>query len=92
MGHPSGRDFQDMVHIHAIENSLLTLEDIKVSNSIFGLGLGSIKGETVQTTPSLVVQDSAAVTALIRQIDHLVIIVVGVIIVVDVMFVNSLTF
>ena len=65
---------------------MLTLENIKVANSVFSPGLGSIKGNTVQTNPSPVVQYYAAFSASIRQLLRQ----VG--IVVDIMYVNSITF
>ena len=65
---------------------MLTLENIKVANSIFSPDLGSIKGNTVQTNPYPVVQYYTAVPASIRQL----LLQVG--ISVDIMYMNFLTF
>ena len=74
----SCRDFQNVVHSHRIKNILLTIEDITVTNSIFGLDLSSLKNKTVRTTPSLVVRNYASVPAPIRLLHHYVNISVGI--------------
>jgi hypothetical protein len=47
--------------MNAIRNNPITLEDIKIAESIFGLDIGSLKGKPVCTKPTPVVSDYIAI-------------------------------
>jgi hypothetical protein len=61
LGTPSLKDFKAIIQTNAIRNNPITLEDIKIAESIFGLDIGGLKGKSVRTKPTPVVSDYIAI-------------------------------
>jgi hypothetical protein len=57
LGTPSLKDFKAMVTMNFIKNNPISLEDIKLAESIFGPDIGSLKGKTTRKKPVPVVSD-----------------------------------
>jgi hypothetical protein len=57
LGSPSVKDFKAILRLNFIKNNPVTLEDIKIAESIFGPDIGSLKGKTTRRKPSPVVSD-----------------------------------
>jgi hypothetical protein len=57
LGTPSLKDFKTMVTMNFIKNNPISLEDIKLAESIFGPDIGSLKRKTTRKKPVPVVSD-----------------------------------
>jgi hypothetical protein len=57
LGTPSIHDFKATIIMNAIKNNPVTLEDVKISERIFGPDIGRIKGKTTRIKPNPVVSD-----------------------------------
>ena len=61
VGRPSPLDFNTMVCDGMIQNFPVTPEHLKVSNSVFGPDIRSIRGKTVRLKPDPFMTDYVAV-------------------------------
>jgi hypothetical protein len=51
-GTPSVHDFKTTINMSAIKNNHVTLEDVKISEMIFGSNIGRIKGKKTRSKPN----------------------------------------
>jgi hypothetical protein len=57
LGTPSVHDFNATIIMNAIKNNPVTLEDVKISEMIFGSDIGRIKDKTTRINPNPVISD-----------------------------------
>ena len=57
LGAPSPKDFKHIAQTNQIANDPVTLEDIKIAESVFGKDIGCLKGKTKLSKPIPVVSD-----------------------------------
>ena len=54
---PSIKDFKAIIRVNAIENNLVTIDDINIAEKVFGKDISSLKGKTTRTRPTPVIND-----------------------------------
>lgn len=86
IGRPSPRDFEDIARLNIIPGCPTTINDINISNKIFGHDIGALKGKTTRRKPRQVRSDVVFVPPELVKIHK------DVILCMDVMFVNGLPF
>ena len=57
VGYPSMKDFKHIIQTNQIKNCPVTIEDIKISEKIYGPSVYAIKGKSVRKKPKVVVND-----------------------------------
>ena len=57
IGYPSVRDYKHIIQTNQIKNCPVTIEDINISEKIFGPDVYAIKGKSVRKKPKVVVND-----------------------------------
>ena len=57
IGHPSIRDYKNIIQTNQIKNCPITIEDINICEQIYGPDVATLKGKTVRTKPKPVVRD-----------------------------------
>jgi hypothetical protein len=57
IGYPSLRDFKHVIQTKQIKNCPVTIEDINISEKIFGPDVYATKGKTTREEPLVVVND-----------------------------------
>jgi hypothetical protein len=86
VGHPSPKDFKNMVRSNMIRNCTVTATDIDNAYKIFGDDLATLRGKTVRNTQDPVVADYVAIPKEILDLNR------EVTIAADVLFVNGMPF
>ena len=89
MGHPSKKDFQNMVNAGMIPNFPVILDDIKNINTIFGPNIPSLKVEMVRRQHKPTVSNYAKIPKEILQLYNMVPVAVGIIFVKRIAFLVS---
>ena len=67
IGHPSPKDYKDMVRSGMILNFPVTVADINVANDLLGPDIGSIRGKTTRTAPEPVATNYVHIPSEIRE-------------------------
>ncbi|KAL7447592.1 hypothetical protein ACHAXS_006643 [Conticribra weissflogii] len=83
VGHPTEREFTNMVHLNMIQNCKVTPEAITNAFKIFGPDLEGVRGKTVQRKPQRVMTEYVAIPRNLMEL-HKYVDIAG-----DVMFVNG---
>jgi hypothetical protein len=86
LGSPSVKDFKAILRLNFIKNNPVTLEDIKIAESIFGPDIGSLKGKTTRRKPSPVVSDYIKIPPELIQAQQ------DVVLCMDTMYINGMSF
>ena len=86
IGTPSVQDLKAVLRMNLISNNPVTTEDIEMAERIFGPDIGSLKGKTVRRKPAQVVNDNIEVPRELIASQY------AIILCVDIMYVNGLTF
>ena len=86
LGSPSVKDFKAILRLNFIKNNPVTLEDIKIAESIFGPDIGSLKGKTTRRKPSPVVSDYIEIPPELIQAQQ------DVVLCMDTMYINGMSF
>ena len=86
IGRPSTTDYKNMITGNLLKNCPVIVDDIRNTDKIFGPDVAAIKGKTVRAKSPVVRRDIIAIPPVVR--DHH----IGVELVGDIMFVNSIPF
>src|SRR5210317_193221 len=86
VGYPTVKDFIAMIKNNMLMNCLVTVEDIKNAEKIFGPDIHVLKGKTVRQKPMPVTVDYVKIPAKILTLYHKVVLAI------DIFFVNNLAF
>ena len=57
VGHPSMKDFENMIRLNLLRNCPVTVEDIKIANKIYGAEVATLQGKTTRQKPPRVLTD-----------------------------------
>jgi hypothetical protein len=83
---PSVKDFKAILRLNFIKNNPVTLDGIKIAESIFGPDIGSLKGKTTRRKPSAVVSDYIEIPPELIQAQQ------DVVLYMDTMYINGMSF
>jgi hypothetical protein len=86
LGHPSNRDFLEIVHFGMITNSPVFPDAVINANHTFGLDLAGVKGRTVRTPPESMMTNHIQIPRALLERHQRVTLAV------DVMFINGVPF
>ncbi len=86
VGYPSLKDFMHIIQTHGINNCPITLEDVKISQKIFGPDVYAIKAKTVRKKPKVVVNDYVEIPKELIQAHK------GIELCTDIMFIDEVAF
>ena len=86
IGYPSLRDYKHIIQTNQIKNCPVTIEDINISEKIFGPDVYAIKGKSVRKKPKVVVNDYIEIPRELIQAHK------GIILCADIMFIDQVGF
>ena len=86
IGYPSLRDYKHIIQTHQIKNCPVTIEDINISEKIYGPDVYAIKGKTVRKKPKVVVNDYIEIPKELIKAHK------GIILCADIMFIDQVPF
>ena len=86
IGYPSLRDYKHIIQTNQIKNCPVTIEDINISEKIFGPDVYAIKGKSVRKKPKVVVNDYIEIPRGLIKAHQ------GIILCADIMFINEVAF
>jgi hypothetical protein len=86
IGHPSTKDFNNMVCSNMIKNCPVASNDVNNANKMFGQDFATLKGERASRNPPLVMMDYIHIPKEIVDLNR------NVTLTIDIMFMNGLPF